>query len=166
MSINSSNKIRASMDTLKKYKDKPLFEVPEKYFEQFQHDVIQRVMKEEKRHNTLKKWRSAVSIAASVAIIFILSFYIFLNRNINEPFYVHQEIPPEESVLTIDSIHLAEVTELAIEIPNQSTPKPLSPKPPVVAETIVYRAVDYYLDDYEIDSFFDTMYDLECYYDY
>jgi hypothetical protein len=160
------------MDTLQKYKEIPLFEVPEHYFESFQHDVIQRIIKEEKRRNTTKRWISAVSIAASIAIIFMLSFYIFLNRNSNEPFYVHQEInQPEDSILTLDSNHFAEATELANDIPLESveSPKPLSPKAPLVAaekETIVYRAVDYYLDDYTADSFFETMYELECYYDY
>jgi hypothetical protein len=157
------------MDTLEKYKDKPLFEVPENYFEKFQYDVLQLVMKEEKRQNTHKQWIAAVSIAASVAIILMLSFFLFLNRNTNEPFYVHQEvIQDEKSILTLDSIHFAEAIDLEIEEPVESaeTPKTLYPKVPLVAETIVYRAVDYYLDDYTADSFFDTMYDLECYYDY
>jgi hypothetical protein len=158
------------MKKKKKYKDKPLYEVPDCYFEQLQRDVMQRVVKEEKR--TPKKWISAVSVAASISIIFALSYFLYLNRNTDEHFYVHEEMPlPDNSIISLDSSYLAEATECIIidtiteEIPT--TPKPLSPKAPLVEkETIVYRAVDFYVDDYEINNFCETMYELECYYDY
>jgi hypothetical protein len=159
------------MDTLQKYKEKPLYEVPEDFFEQFQHDVMQRVAKEEKRQKTHKQWISAISIAASISIIMALSYFIFLNRTTDDHFYVHEEIAlPEDSIISLDANHLAEATEridfidTAIEEVT-TTPKPLSPKPPSV-ETIVYRAVDFYVDDFETDNFYETMYELECYYDY
>ncbi|MCL1850046.1 MAG: hypothetical protein FWF70_01355 [Bacteroidetes bacterium] len=159
------------MDTLQKYKEKPLYEVPEHFFEQFQHEVMQRIEKEEKQHKTRKQWISAISVAASIAIIVALSCFIFLNRNTEEHFYVHEEIQlPEDSIITLDANHLAEAPEL---IHNNTTEqiipeKSLSPKVPLVAEneTIVYRAVDYYVDDVETENFYDTMYELECYYEY
>jgi len=157
------------MDTLQKYKNTPLFEVPEHYFEQLQYDVMQRVKKEVKQQNSKKQWISAVSVAASFAIIITLSFFLFVNRNTNEHFYVHEEITnPEDSNFTSDSNQLAEITEHPIVTPTESVApqKPLFSKAPLVAETIVYRAVDYYLDDFTTDSFCEVMYDLECYYDY
>jgi hypothetical protein len=172
MSIKSSKQNHSPMDTLQKYRDKPLYDVPDHYFEQLQHDIMQRVAKEEKRQKSYKKWISAVSIAASIAVIFMLSYFLIENRNPNEPFYVHEETAqPENSVLDFDSTHYAEAQEITTDIPVKSieTPAPLSPKAPLVApekETIVYRAVDYYIDDYETSLFCETMYDLECYYDY
>ena len=169
MSKRSSNNSQFSMDTLQKYKDKPLFEVPEHYFEQLQYDVMQRVKKEEKQRKFKKQWISAVSVAASFAIIVTLSFYVFVNKDTNEHFYVHEEVfTPENLILSSDSNQLAEVTEHTILIPVESAemPKPLSSKTPLVAETIVYRAVDFYLDDFTTDSFCEVMYDLECFYDY
>ena len=157
------------MNTLQKYKDTPLYDVPEHYFEQLQNDVIQRVNKEKIFRKNAKKWISAVSVAASIAIILTLSFYIFVNEDTNKHFYAQEDIPlNEETILTIDSNQLAEAEEIIIENNAETLeiPKPLSPKAPLVAETIVYRAVDYYLDDYTIDSFCEVMYDLECYYDY
>jgi hypothetical protein len=159
------------MDTLNKYKDKPLYEVPEHFFEQFQQDVIQRVAKEEKRQKTRKQWLSAVSVAASFTLIMALSYYIFLNRNTEQHFYVHEDTQlPEDSIISLESNHLAEATELiTIDTAEQLTlEEPLSPKAPSVAEkeTIVYRAVDFYVDDYATDNFYETMYELECYYDY
>ena len=157
------------MDTLQKYKNKPLFEVPEHYFEQLQYNVMQRVKKEVKSQNSKKQWISAISVAASFAIIITLSFFLFVNRNTNEHFYVHEEIiNSEDSILASNSNLLAEVTEHAIVIPTEliAPQKPLSSNAPLVAETIVYRAVDFYLDDFTTDSFCEMMYDLECYYDY
>jgi len=153
------------MDTLHKYKDKPLYEVPEHFFEQFQHEVMQRVT----RKKIQKQWFSTISVAASIALIFALSYFIFLNKNTNEHFYVHEDMPlPEDSIISFNTNHLAEVTEPIIT-PHEETPtnpEPLSTKAPLVAETIVYRAVDFYVDDFETDIFFDLIYELECYYDY
>ena len=159
------------MDTLQQYKDKPLYEVPDHFFEQFQHNVMQRVAKETKRQKIRKQWISAISIAASFTIILALSYFIFLNKNTDEHFYVHEEIAlPEDSIISLDVSYLVEANELIDNIIEDSTfLEPLSPKAPLVAaekETIVYRAVDYYVDDYETDNFYETMYDLECYYDY
>ncbi|MCL2434986.1 MAG: hypothetical protein FWD09_02460 [Lentimicrobiaceae bacterium] len=149
------------MDTLEKNKDKPLFEVPEHYFEQLQHNVMQHVAKEERRQKWQKKWISAAAVAASLAVIVTLSVYLITNSNPNDHFYVHEEIAqPEDSILTLDTNHLAENTEIIVNefIETNETP--------VAKETIVYRAVDFYVDDYEIDSFCEVMYDLECYFDY
>ena len=157
------------MSTLQKYKDIPLYDVPEHYFEQLQYDVMQHVKKEEIKQKNTKKWFSAVSVAASFTIIVTLSFFIFVKRDNKEHFYVHEDIPqPEETVLSLESNQLAEAKEIIVENNTEAeqTPKPLSTKVPLVAETIVYRAVDYYLDDYTIDSFCEVMYDLECFYDY
>ena len=155
------------MNTLENNKTKPLFEVPDHYFEQMQHDVMQKVMQEEKRRKTSKTWISAISAAASIAIIVLLSVYLIINRNTEEHFYVYEEIiPTDDTIIALESNHLAEViNELTEEISE-----PLSLQAPLVAinnkETIVFRAMDFYVDDYEIDSFCEVMYDLECYYDY
>ena len=150
------------MDTLENNKNKPLFEVPEHYFEQLQHDVMQRVAKEEMRQKWQRKWVSAVSVAASLAIIVTLSVYLITNSNPNDHFYVHEEIAqPEGTVLTLDTNHLAENTEAIINESVETNETSVAAK-----ETIVYRAVDFYVDDYEIDSFCEVMYDLECYFDY
>jgi hypothetical protein len=160
------------MDTFQKYKEKPLYVVPDHFFEQFQHDVMQRVAKEEKRAKTNKQWFSAISIAASIAIILALSYFIFLNSNTAQHFYVHHEVAlPEDSIISLESNHFAEVSE-HFEIVEESIsilPNPSSPKVPIVAaenETIAYRAADYYVDDFETDNFYETIYELECYYDY
>ena len=159
------------MDTLQKYKDKPLYEVPDHFYEQFQHDVIQRVANESKRQKMRKQWISVISAAASVTIVFVLSYFIFLNKDTDEHFYVHEELAlPEDSMISLDSNHLAEATKI-VDSAIEEAPifiEPLSPKAPLVAEkeTIVYRAVDYYVDDFETDNFCETMYELECYYDY
>ena len=149
------------MDTLEKNKDKPLFEVPEHYFEQLQHNVMQRVAREEKRQKLQKKWISAISVAASLAIIVALSVYLITNSNPNDHFYVHEEIAqPEDTILTLDTNYLAESTEIVVNEFMETN------EAPAAKETIVYRAVDFYVDDYEIDSFCEVMYDLECYFDY
>ena len=156
------------MDTLQQYKDKPLYEVPDHFFEQFQHNVMQRVAKETKRQKMRKQWISAISIAASFTIILALSYFIFLNKNTDEHFYVHEEIAlPEDSIISLDVNHLAEVNEPFINLSEDIDVinEPLH-KNETSVETIVYRAVDYYVDDYETDNFYETMYDLECYYDY
>jgi flagellar basal body-associated protein FliL len=146
-----------------------LYEVPEHFFEQFQHDVMQRVTKEEKRRKTQKQWISTISVAASIALIMALSYFIFLNKDTNNHFYVHEELPHlEDSIISLDSNHLAEATERIENVPAEVI---IPAKDPVVknetpAETIVYRAVDYYVDDYATENFYDTMYELECYYDY
>jgi len=160
------------MDTLHQYKEKPLYEVPDHYFEQLQHDVMLRVKKEIKQQISFKKWTSAISAAASIVLIIALSCFIFINKNTNTNFYVHEDIPlHENSIITLDSNHLAEATELNItnDTAEQTiTSEPLSPKVPLVAvnETIVYLAVDFYVDDFVTDNFYDTMYELESYYDY
>jgi len=160
------------MDTLKKYKDKPLYEVPENFFEKFQQDVMQRVTWEEKRRKIQKKWISAVSIAASFALIIALSYFIFLNRDTNNHFYVHEKLPlPEDSIILLETNQLADATEVIIMdtgeiIATKESVSYQTSKTPVVEETIVYRAVDYYIDDIETENFYETMYDLECYYDY
>jgi hypothetical protein len=159
------------MDTLQKYKEKPLYEVPEHFFEQFQHDVMQRVADEEKRQKTFRRWISAAGVAASFALIFTLSYFIFVNRNANEPFYVHENMAhPEDSILNFDSNSLADAKINIVEEPIESieTQETVFTKdPPADAkESIVYRAVDFYLDDYETNNFCEAMYDLECYYDY
>jgi hypothetical protein len=169
MSINSSKNNRFTMDRLQKYKNKPLYEVPEHYFEQLQHEVMQRVNKEVIRQKNTKRWISVASIAASFTIILTLSYFIFVNRDTNEHFYVHEDIfQPENTILTSDSNYLAESKELVLEknIITEEIPKLISPNVPFVAETIVYRAVDYYLDDYDISNFCEVMCDLECFYDY
>lgn len=155
------------MDILQKYKDKPFYEVPDHYFEQMQHDVMQRVKKETKRQKLHKTWISSVSVAASLALIVMLSYFLFLNKDTNEPFYVHEELlVPENGILGQDSSCFAEAIELETqEIVDTNTPIVNETTPPS-KETIAYRAVDFYVDDYEIDSFCETMYDLECYYDY
>jgi flagellar basal body-associated protein FliL len=163
------------MNLLQKYKNKPLYEVPEHYFEQLQQDVMQRVMKEEKPQKTKKLWISVVSVAASIAVIVTLSFYIFQNRNSYEYFYAHDEFVTSENEILQDSNCFAEASDTPVEsaIHKKTIHKPLSSNASLVAinsnttkETIVYRAVDYYLDDFTTDSFFEAMYDLECYFDY
>ena len=160
------------MDTLQKYKDKPLYEVPEHYFDQLQLDVMQRVKKEIKQQISFKKWASTISAAASIVLIVALSCFIIFHKNINTNFYVHEEHPIlEDSMITIDHHYLSEATEFIItnDTTEQTTsPEPLFPKAPSVAanETIVYLAVDFYVDDFVTDNFYDTMYELESYYDY
>ena len=168
MSKSSSKNGYFTMDTLHKYKNKPLYEVPDDYFEQLQQNVMQHITKEHRRTKTAKRWFSAVSVAASIAIIVTLTFYVFVNKDVNEHFYVHEDITQSEEIFSnLYSNQLAEAKEFSIATPVESVEslKPLS-KVPLVAETIAYRAVDYYLDDYTTDSFCEVMYDLECYYDY
>ena len=163
-------------NSLHKYKDKPFYEVPEDFFEQFQYDVMQRVAHEQKRQKKQRQWISAVSAAASIALIMALSYFIFLNKDVDEHFYVHEEITqPENSTTTLDSNHLAEAAELihthtAVINPTQEiapNTKSLPQKNPAVeTETIAYRAVDYYVDDVQTETYYETMYELECYYDY
>jgi hypothetical protein len=167
MSINSSEKNKF-MDNLHKYKEKPLYDVPEIFFEQFQSAVMQRIAKEEKRQRTQKKWISTISIAASLAVIVVLSCFIFLNQNANNHFYVHKEIiTHEDSSISLAHNYLAKVTEV---IENAHKEIPVTPETVVKnetpTETIVYRAIDYYVDDVEMETFFDAVYELECYYDY
>jgi hypothetical protein len=160
------------MDTLQKYKEKPLYDVPDSFFQQFEREVMQRVKMEEKeRTSSYKKWISAASIAASVVLIGMLSYFLIENRNPNEPFYVHEEIAkPDNPVLHFDSTYVAETKQVIPDKPLESVEKTPSVVPVetnvAVKETIVYRAVDYYIDDYETSLFCETMYDLECYYDY
>ena len=164
------------MNTLQNHKEKPLFEVPEHFFEQFQNDVMQKVKREEKELKIRRKWISAISIAASFTIIFMLSYFLFINRNTEEHFYVYQVITqPEEDVLTLDSNFLADVNDSPITSPMIDTDtsypilsnnKTSTNNQTVAAETIVYNAVDFYVDDYQIDNFCDVMCELECYYDY
>jgi len=160
------------MDTLQKYKEKPLYDVPDSFFQQFEREVMQRVKMEEKeRTSSYKKWISAASIAASVVLIGMLSYFLIENRNPNEPFYVHEVIAkPETPVLHFDSTYVAENKKVITDKPLESVEKIPSVAPVetnvAVKETIVYRAVDYYIDDYETSLFCETMYDLECYYDY
>ena len=160
------------MDILHQYKESPLYEVPDHYFEQLQHDVMQCVKKEIKQQASFKKWTSSISAAASIVLIIVLSCFIFLNKDTNTNFYVHEEIQLlEDLIITLDSSHLAEATELAIinDTAEQIVAiQPLSPKAPLVVAntTIVYLAVDFYVDDFVTDNFYDTMYELESYYDY
>ncbi|MCL2290492.1 MAG: hypothetical protein FWC34_07305 [Bacteroidetes bacterium] len=158
------------MNTLENNKNKPLFDVPEHYFEQLQHNVMQRAMKEEKQQKKSKKWISATSAAASIAIIVVLSVYLIVNRDPNEHFYVLEGvIQSEDTLITLDSNCLAEVREVTVKELTEvkREPETLSSKAPLVAkETIVYRAVDFYVDDYEVYNFCEVMYDLECFYDY
>ena len=166
------------MNILQNHKDKPLFEVPEHFFEQFQSDVMQKVLKEERELKVRRRWISAISIAASFTIIFMLSYFLFINRNTEEHFYVYQEITqPEEDILALDSNFLAEVNDnnsITSPIIDTDTSSPIhsnnktssTNNQAVAAETIVYNAVDFYVDDYQIDNFCDVMCELECYYDY
>jgi hypothetical protein len=156
------------MDTLNKYKNKPLYEVPEHFFEKFQHEIMQRVTKERKQRKKYKQLVYAISVAASIALIIALSYFIFLNRDTNNHFYAHKELSPiEDSITSLDFNHLTEVVELDDSIPLKEI---IHNKSIAInetsAETIAYRAVDYYVDDYETETFFDTLYELECYYDY
>lgn len=152
------------MNTLQNHKNTSLFDVPEHYFEQLQRDVMQRVAKEEKNQRKTKKWISAISIAASLSLVFILSHFLFVNRNFEEHFYVHQENMPNENTITPqDSNQLAEVIIDSTE--NNENLESSSLQAPLV-ETIVYRAVDFYVDDYETSNFCEVMYELECYFDY
>ena len=163
-------------NTLHKYKDKPIYEVPEDFFEQFQHDVMQRVAHEAKRQKKQRQWISAVSAAASVAIIMELSYFIFLNKDGEQHFYVHEDLPQSENLTTaLDTSSLAEASELihtntaAINPTQEIAPKTKSipqTNPTVETETIAYRAVDYYVDDVQTETYYETMYELECYYDY
>ena len=166
------------MNSLQNHKDKPLFEVPEHFFEQFQNDVMQKVMQEERKQKSSRKWISAMSIAASFTIIFMLSYFLFINRNTDEHFYVYQEITqPKEEILTTDSNFLAEFYDnnsITSPIIDTDTSSPIhsnnktssTNNQSVSAETIVYNAVDFYVDDYQIDNFCDVMCELDCYYDY
>jgi len=171
------------MNILQKNKEKPLYEVPEQFFEQLQKNIMKRVLKEKSKEKSFKQWLSVASVAASVVLIFLLSYFLFVNRNPNELFYVHENISlQEESMLSNEVVHLAEVKEINtyekkndFELKNTNNkPKPLVSIPPIeypispaqFSETIVYRAVDYYLDDYEVIRFCDVMYDLDCYYEY
>jgi len=159
MSKNSFNTHRLSMDILQKNKDKPLFEIPDHYFEKMQYDVMQSIVKENKRKAVIKKWISVVSVAASFALIVMLSIYLIVNRNTDEHFYVFEEIAPlEDTILTLKSNHLAENIEIFGNefVETNETP----------VETIVYLVVDFYVDDYETDKFYEVMYDLEFDYDY
>jgi hypothetical protein len=153
------------MDILQQYKEEPLFDIPEHYFDQLQQNVMQRVNEVQKHQNRVKNWISAVSVAASMALIVVLSVYLFVNRNVNEPFYVH-----DETILIEDtnSLNLANVIDISIEEPLEiiQNSEPLSPNLSATPETIAYVAVDYYLDDNTIENFYEIMYDLECYYDY
>ena len=153
------------MNILQKYKEEPLFDVPEHYFEQLQYNVMQRVNKVQKQQHRTKTWISAVSVAASLAIIVVLSVYLFVNRNVNEPFYVHEETIQIEDT---NSLNLAEAIDIQAERTTEtiSTTQPLSSNAPSTPETIAYVAVDYYLDDTTIDNFYEIMYDLECHFDY
>jgi len=168
MSKSSFNDSYFSMNTLENNKEKPLFEVPEHYFEKMQHIVIQRIKQEEKRRKTSKKWLSAISAAASIAIIVVLSAYLIVNRNPNEHFYVHEEIVhPEDTIITLDSNHLAEIGEVMVnELTEAKGETETLATNKTSVETIVYRAVDFYVDDYDIYNFCEVMYDLECFYDY
>jgi len=159
------------MDRLHKYKNQPLYDVPEHYFEQFQFDVMQRVKMEKSELKNSKKWISLVGVAASIVIIIGLSIFLFLNRDANEHFYVHEDvIQSDNSIQTLDSNCLAEAMELAenSSVASIETTDNFIANAPLAAqkETIVYRAVDYYLDDYTTDNFCEVMYDLECFYDY
>jgi len=155
------------MDTLQKYKDKSLFEVPEHYFERLQQGVIQRIMMEEKMQKMQKRWISIISVAASITLIVMLSYFLFENRNFDEHFYVSEEIiHPQETVISHNPNHFAESVDIHV---NEATEIKEKKTETIVAnakETIVYRAVDFYVDDYETYSFCEVMYDLECYYDY
>jgi len=163
------------MDALQKHKDKPLYEVPDFYFEQLQRNVMQRVTKEEKHQKTQRKWFSFVSAAASIALIFMLSYFVFMNKDTAYHFYVHEEIAqPETTILTLDLNNLAEATELKIQAPIEFNTH-FAPKTSLevaennnktTTETIVYSAVEFYIDDYETSTFFDVMYDLEVCYEY
>jgi len=171
MSKKSFNDHHFFMDRLHKYKNTPLFDVPEHYFDQLQHDVMQRVNIEIKRQKTFKKWFSAISAAASITLIITLACYIFVNRNTEEHFYVSEETTiSDDSVISFDSSYYADANDFMyiekeeIIVSNES---PLKNEPSVTPnETIVYSAVEYYVDDYETEKFYETMYDLECYYDY
>jgi hypothetical protein len=161
------------MDTLQKYKEKPLYEVPEHFFEQLQNNVMHRVAQVEKQQKTFRKWISAISVAASFAIIVTLSVFLFFNRDTNPHFYVHEDITQhEDSIFSFDSNPLAAAPNIIADASEESfdTQEPVSAKPSVsendAKESIVYRAVDYYIDDYETNNFYEAMYDLECYYDY
>jgi hypothetical protein len=173
MSKKSLNNKRLFMDTIQNHKNKPLFEVPESYFGQLQHDVMQRITQDGKQTYISKKWFSAISVAASIALIFLLSYFLFVNKNLDEHFYVHQEIlPPEDEMNVYDSIHLAEAGEVFVNElleANRDTETFLSNAPSVAGvdkETIVYSAVDFYVDENVTSNFCEVMYDLECYFDY
>jgi ABC-type phosphate transport system auxiliary subunit len=163
-------------NTLHKYKDKPFYEVPEDFFEQFQQDVMQRVAHEAKRQKKQRQWISVVSVAASIALIMVLSYFIFLNKDGEQHFYVHEDLLQSENLTTtLDTNCLAEATEhihtnTAAINPTQEiapSPKSLPHKTQAVeTETIAYRAVDYYVDDVQTEAYYETMYELECYYDY
>jgi len=158
------------MDTLNKYKDKSLYEVPDHFFEKFQHDVMQCVRMEEKQQKRYKQWLSSISVAASIAIIIALSYFIFLNRNPIELFYAHEDmLLQEDSASSLYPNHLAEANE-RIDTATEKifyTEEPKTGiKEQLVVETIAYLAVDFYLDDFETENFYDTMYELECYYNY
>jgi len=155
-----------SMNTFQKYKDIPLFEVPDHYFENMQRNVMRSIAKECKRKTAIKKWVSVASVAASFALIVMFSIYLIVNRNPNEHFYVFEEIAPSKDLTqTLDSNHLAEATEIVVNEFLEVQPETLFLKAPLV-ETIVYRVVDFYVDDYETDNFYEVMYDLEFDYDY
>ena len=171
MSISSLNNNRISMNTLQKYREKPLYEVPEQYFEQLQHDVMQRVVRKENQQKTIRKWISGISVAASITLIFILSYFIFENRKTDDHFYAHEETKiHEDSILTSFSCHLSENMEISdndsIELIEKKETTLPQKKYAAQSETIAYRAVDFYVDDFETNNFCEVMYDLECYYDY
>jgi len=167
MSIKSFNGNQFFMDTLQKYKDKPSFEIPEHYFKQLQHDVMQRVIREGKQQKKQKKWISVISVAASISLIIIFSYFLFVNRNFEEHFYVFDDFFQQDDTMVFqDSSYLVEGTETDVEEFDKTEEKTESPISKNTTETIVYRAVDFYVDDYETYNFCEVMYDLECFYDY
>jgi len=155
------------MDILQEYKGKPLYEVPENYFEQFSNDIINRVNKEKQLKKT-KKWISVISVAASLTGIVFLSNFIFVNQNTDEHFYVQANTPSDKSTLLQDSDYVIkndDKSDLKEDVSNIKEPIEIN-QSSVNKETIVYRAVDFYVDDYETNNFCEVMYELECDYDY
>jgi len=154
------------MDTLQKHKNEPLFDVPEHYFNELQYDVMQRIAKEGKRRSFYRKWMASVSIAASFALIFLLSYFIFVNRSFENNFYAFEEINPQENTPFLEEAnYFVETIENIVEIPCENTAKTKT-QPQTTTETIFYSAVEFYVDDYTTSNFCEVMFDLECYFDY
>jgi len=174
---------------LDQYKSKQHFSVPEGYFDQFQSEVMQAVrheMENDKRKRRQRNyWIGFTGIAASFAII--IGFLSYSPSSNKDTQLALNDIAP-----TITTTENQEVTTHAIEeatlpvssvvdeyqLATSSSEKESSPakimeisqeveeKPQPLKETILYAVMEYYSDDHLYELFSETLYDLECCYDY
>jgi len=180
------------MIRLDQYKDKQHFSVPEGYFDQFQNEVMQvirsEIEKDKRKRIRRNYWFSITGVAASVAIIIgILSFFPSANQSLQ---LAQNDISPTMVVESQESRiqPIDEANELISPVPKEQhltsslleqkteektlvavEEKPivqLEEKSQPLKETIVYVVMEYYNDDNLYDLFSETLYDLECCYDY